>query len=621
MTTIEAVKTDIKGAIGFLTNRGAINTSSIGDRLGQSISGKIMQVRSMSASEADEILVLLEGSPFPVGALQALTAAVESRLTSDAVGGPIACSLKSQLLTKCNLVFTAAEALSLTDKHKSWELKVDVVLTRFRKLGCVNPHEQTYKWLMALLLQSHFEIFPSYSTVFSLLNDLKMSFGTLSFHGYPFPYIAAYPESPSQLPAQQHEYAYAPDEPPVAMMPLRFVEVAHNHVPLRKNSKLLQERSRNISCDGGGSNVENMLGRVLQYLQPENISGKVQPRMLGSAVTDRFAICDGSAQVNIGSSPTPKIGSPPTPDRSINIADVIAVERASANLPPHVRAQMRSLLSFGDASSGSQTPQQHVLSDGSPKQQLFDDAPEQHEHVLSDGAPKHHVLSDDAPKQHVLNHGPLAAGETSPNPQGPQPDRFISAQDIPPVRVTFQNGPALDTTASLPPGRMDMLAYEQATFKALKDKADTAKLVAKDKKSKDTKTAALNAERDVGKTIASCDESTAGAPAHRSIESTDGIKRPAAAGDKSSKRRPAAAPLKRPVGCPRGPPMQTASGMSALHGRGKIYVSFPNHCFRVIRDASVGSTEVRVRWSGAKPDEAAWAVAIDVIDKYWDGKH
>jgi hypothetical protein len=201
MATMPDIHNDIEGAIGFLTRRSGSAGSTVGERLASNISSKLMQLHYMSATDADELLALLDGSPFSETAMRVLTSAIESRLVSPLLGGPMKSNFKCQLLTKCNLWFTEHEWIQLKDKSKSWELKVELVLHRFRQIGCVNPHEQTFKWLLALLLQSHYEVFPSYRTVFALLADLKTSFTTLTFEGYPFPYIASYPECPTQLPA------------------------------------------------------------------------------------------------------------------------------------------------------------------------------------------------------------------------------------------------------------------------------------------------------------------------------------------------------------------------------------------------------------------------------------
>ena len=88
-------------------------------------------------------------------------------------------------------------------------------------------------------------------------------------------------------------------------------------------------------------------------------------------------------------------------------------------------------------------------------------------------------------------------------------------------------------------------------------------------------------------------------------------------------QQPAAAqgPKKRPASAMDAvPTMQTVGGTSTTYNGGKIYVSFPQNAFRIIRDSNKGSTEVRVKWAGNKPDEEAWTKALKAIDDFWAKK-
>ena len=56
-----------------------------------------------------------------------------------------------------------------------------------------------------------------------------------------------------------------------------------------------------------------------------------------------------------------------------------------------------------------------------------------------------------------------------------------------------------------------------------------------------------------------------------------------------------------------------------MHGFGKIYADFNNGRFRIIRDSTNFSTERQKRWEGAKPTEAEWKQAQNIIELYWAG--
>ena len=156
MATVASVTADINGAITYVRNRGG-GSSNIADRFANSISSKIMQLPSLTPLEADEIMELLQDSPFDESSMRTMTAAIESRMTLPGSSrGAATTNYRAQLLLEPDKWFTAQEAHRILDKTVAWELKVELVVGRFRMIGCSSPHEQTYKWLMALLVLAHY---------------------------------------------------------------------------------------------------------------------------------------------------------------------------------------------------------------------------------------------------------------------------------------------------------------------------------------------------------------------------------------------------------------------------------------------------------------------------------
>lgn len=137
---------------------------------------------------------------------------------------------------------TAKDWAVLVDPKQSWNLKMTTLVERGISVGCVDPDEQSLKWLLATLLLAHYPEIPTYQQIYNKLQDLKQSYAA-ERKSVPHEQLATFPEDPKELPASIFNAAY-PDE---ADKPLKLViqginTVAEN-IPLRKNSKLLKGKS------------------------------------------------------------------------------------------------------------------------------------------------------------------------------------------------------------------------------------------------------------------------------------------------------------------------------------------------------------------------------------------
>ena len=63
------------------------------------------------------------------------------------------------------------------------------------------------------------------------------------------------------------------------------------------------------------------------------------------------------------------------------------------------------------------------------------------------------------------------------------------------------------------------------------------------------------------------------------------------------------------------PPCPKEHG-SFLYKRGKIYVNMSTKSFRIYKDTSVVSSDIKRNWAGAKPMLAEWEAALAIIDAH-----
>ena len=149
--------------------------------------------------------------------------------------------------------------VSITDMLQNNRLSIATKVTGLTEfmviqLGIVHPHEQTYKWWLAMLVRLHFNVsWPTYKTIHNLLCDMKQSADVArtklaSNGGYPFPLMCYYPKTPSDLSHPVFKHAYADNDPPTVIVIERYIQTANHHIPLRSNSKLLINEEKAVAA-------------------------------------------------------------------------------------------------------------------------------------------------------------------------------------------------------------------------------------------------------------------------------------------------------------------------------------------------------------------------------------
>jgi hypothetical protein len=167
--------------------------------------------------------------------------------------------------------------------------KTDIFVILFRKLGFDSLHEQTCKWVIALLLAigcPQSGAMPKYRVIYQMIQDLKHSFAsTPPCDGVKG--MKRYPLDPNDLPRHLFESAY-PHEGPDPRDVDRVAQIANYHIPLRTTSKLLKKEQDDeakamgdihghTSC-GSSSNaqpVTNSLASQLLQLLSERLNDRM----------------------------------------------------------------------------------------------------------------------------------------------------------------------------------------------------------------------------------------------------------------------------------------------------------------------------------------------------------
>ena len=129
----------------------------------------------------------------------------------------------------------------LDNPRTSLQDMVHVVVGALHRVGLQVGCEQTVKWAIALVLHCHTDNnggFPTYSSIFLLVQEFTSTMESCRKPGYPHR-VYVYPELPTDLDERHYNYAYPEGNPPIARCMPKLASYAMNHVPLRKNAKVL----------------------------------------------------------------------------------------------------------------------------------------------------------------------------------------------------------------------------------------------------------------------------------------------------------------------------------------------------------------------------------------------
>jgi hypothetical protein len=243
----------------------------VGDMIA-SFTAKFETVRSFSNSAALQLMKVLKATCFSDAHAAFIEQAIYARLNADqhvASDGRtrIFDAMKHQTMLGQNVNYLVqSDWDKLDDPRTSLQDMVHVVVGALQRVGLQVGCEQTVKWAIALVLHCHTDNnggFPTYNAVFMLVHEFKSAMESSRKPSYPYR-VAVYPEQPTDLEAPHYLYAYPESHPPIARCLPKLANYAMNHVPLRKNAKVLlnEEATTNKRARGSTDNCEVAVTRV-----------------------------------------------------------------------------------------------------------------------------------------------------------------------------------------------------------------------------------------------------------------------------------------------------------------------------------------------------------------------
>jgi hypothetical protein len=213
--------------------------------MAKGLSHKVAGLPHVSVTMAVSIISALKACPFGDADRKLVTAALEARLSKPS--SPVTATVntsKGQVLLAITEYLTAKD-WAVIDNPVSTSNDVSLcVIARLHKLGMSRIHEQTARYVVALLACKSAERsrqFPSYVDIHNNLLKFKQDF--YNTEAALAERLDQYPTSPRLLPTALYDQAYDDIDPPISVVVPRLHVVAQHHIPMRSSSKLLRGSS------------------------------------------------------------------------------------------------------------------------------------------------------------------------------------------------------------------------------------------------------------------------------------------------------------------------------------------------------------------------------------------
>ena len=279
--------------------RASSETAAIGLalRLKTAMIQKINNIPHITTKDAKRLMSVVAESGFDEAGRNDILDAIEARLGEQSAQAMVTepqqehSKLGQDLLWPTRYL-TQSDWDKLEDPTRPITRKIHDLRMRIADgLECCMCSEETWRWMMACLVLSHFRTWPTYKSIYDCLQDLKECFQVSRAQPQQrqFARLWVYPEQPADLAKERFAKAY-PDanDPPVNHPIERLDQVGLHHIPLRSNSKLLKDElksrtgqsSRAGSLEAGQPGMATEIVKAMMALCPQ-FADQAQRKRLG----------------------------------------------------------------------------------------------------------------------------------------------------------------------------------------------------------------------------------------------------------------------------------------------------------------------------------------------------
>ena len=202
-------------------------------QFGDAIIKQLSTLKTIQLDDAQPLLTELQDNPYGKHITNKVLDAIDSKLQSPSAAPSNKVGVGGQFLKEVWNFQTQEDWEFYRHPKKFFAAKMTRMVERMHSIGITTPHEQTFKWMLAVLLACHYDELPRAKMIFDKLNELKQ-ITVAEKKPYPFDKITTYPSTPSEL----HAHAYTGQQP--ISVTLSGIHSIADRIPLRKSSNLLK---------------------------------------------------------------------------------------------------------------------------------------------------------------------------------------------------------------------------------------------------------------------------------------------------------------------------------------------------------------------------------------------
>ena len=254
---MEHIIQEIKSVQSLLASRAACGSqpnACLVTQFAEALIAIINNTKIMTIQDVQPVIAALKDGPYGKYGNDKILAAIDAKLAQ--LAGPKHAKDNSagQSLKEVWNYLTPDDWAFITDKAKFISAKMCRVVERVHSIGCVAPSESTYKWMLAVILLSHYDEMPAPSLIYAKLLELKQVAGAEK-KSYALQQLNSFPAKPTDMPPDIYALAY-PDAHPVARE-MHGIHAVADRIPLRKNSKLLTDKKQAAASEACFAKVKS----------------------------------------------------------------------------------------------------------------------------------------------------------------------------------------------------------------------------------------------------------------------------------------------------------------------------------------------------------------------------
>ena len=213
---------------------------TLSNNFATSLVQQINSCLTISLPDASSLIEALNDSPYDDSNLKKIIDAVDSKVLNSTAERMAASCPKDQVL-KERWNMCTQEDWDFFRSHHGFHAKMTKLVDRGQSVGCIYPDEQSLKWMLAMLLLTHYtDKLLGPKAIYDKLQELKLIVAC-ERKPYPHEQLATFPSKPQDLPKAVFDHAYK-DGPPISVVVPGIKSFAETAIPLRSNSKLLKQK-------------------------------------------------------------------------------------------------------------------------------------------------------------------------------------------------------------------------------------------------------------------------------------------------------------------------------------------------------------------------------------------